>query len=948
MSRYAYLVKEYGINPANILCVTFTNKAATEMRKRIVKMIGPGYVTSMICTYHGFCARLIRENPEKLFLTKDFQILDVYRQKSILEEVFQKYELKLDHASFQSILKKIAQKKHDLSYVPRMCSPEKMQILTKVNTQDDTIIEDYLQRQKAVYCLDFSDLMSYAIHLLKNDEEVRTKWQDRLNYIQVDEFQDSSSLEMELVDILSAKYQNLLIVGDPDQNIYEWRGSDVKLLVDFDKKHTDTQTIILNQNYRSTPQILQCANTLIEKNSIRLKKDLFTRNPSGAQVCHFHSKDEDAEVAWVVKQIKDLRKTQNKSYSDMSILYRSGFLSRVIERKLVEEHIPYEIYGGTKFYQRMEILDIVAYLRLIAYGDDLSFKRIVNTPRRKFGRSRMATLEKIQEQKDFLLFDNDLSSMSLYDILKGNLSHSTFKDSGAADFVTFIERMKKMRNKIPISELVNRVCADSGYEQYIRELGDEERLNNLAEFKRIAGEFEAGWGEKITLEEFLQQISLMSAEDSDKPCDAVKLMTIHASKGLEFPVVFILGLSEGIFPSLKSIEERKNMGLEEERRLCYVAITRAMERLYLLDNEGPNQNKINKLPSRFIFEIGEDNYVRYGKISKKTEKESIKYISHIDSEMLETLPLPKKGEEQLVEHHIFGKGKIVSYDSKQKVYIIQFDRFKQPRSISAEYFATPHAKLTLPTPLEPESRNLLPETITQDVVPAKKHKESVECIDFKCDRPKGGVKAELFPVNTSDKKKQKTYPSEVEMVEKRSAKELQSVNNDNEHIPDLRTVSPELRRQLEASPNYWNNPNYPQSGWVCKGVTDLGSALGVCAMCGTQIIRYVHTMYHPVAKLTLGCGCVCAGKMEGDVTQAKRREQAFKNRQKRQENFMKKSWKRSARGHEYLKIKEHLIVLFHFKDSGKWSFSIDGEYSKDFFVAREQAILAIFNTLEKF
>lgn len=304
VSRYAYLVKEYGINASNILCVTFTNKAAAEMRKRVVQLIGPGYSTSLICTYHGFCARLIRENPEKLFLAKEFQILDTYQQKIILEEIFQKYELKLDYANFQSMLKKVALKKQNLSYVQKMCNAENIQILDEIESQDDAIIEEYLQRQKAIYSLDFTDLMSYALYLLKNNEDVRNKWQDRLNYIQVDEFQDSSALEMELIDILSEKYQNLMIVGDPDQNIYEWRGSDVKLLVDFDKNHPNTKTIILNQNYRSTPQILTCANSLIEKNKIRLKKDLFTKNPNGVPVIHFHSKRRMKKLILLHKKLK--------------------------------------------------------------------------------------------------------------------------------------------------------------------------------------------------------------------------------------------------------------------------------------------------------------------------------------------------------------------------------------------------------------------------------------------------------------------------------------------------------------------------------------------------------------------------------------------------------------------------------------------------------------------
>lgn len=632
VSRYAYLVKEYGIDSSNILCVTFTNKAAAEMKKRITNLIGSEYSTSLICTYHGFCARLIRENPEKLFLTKGFQIIDPYQQKTILEEIFQKYELKLDYANFQSILKKIAAKKQDISYVPKMCKADKVQILSEIIDHDDKIIEDYLQRQKAIYSLDFTDLMSYALYLLQNDEDVCNKWQERLNYIMVDEFQDSSMTEMQLVDILSARYQNLMIVGDPDQNIYEWRGSNVKLLVEFDKTHPGTKTIILNQNYRSTPQILQCANTLIEKNELRLKKDLFTRSPVGTVVKHIHSKSEDAEVADIVKEIKEIHKKQKKSYSDFAVLYRSSFLSRVVERKLVEENIPYEIFGGVKFYQRMEIQDVVAYLRVIAFNDDLSFKRVINTPRRQFGRVRVAALETIRENNEVTLFDHeDLTNKSLYEVLKSHLGDPAFNGSGGASFVSLIENMKNLKDSVKISELVNRVCIESGYEQYIRELGDEERLDNLSEFKRIANEFENGFGEDVNLEEFLQQISLMSAEDTEKPCEAVKLMTIHASKGLEFPVVFAIGFSEGIFPSSKTIEERKKEGLEEERRLCYVAITRAQEILYIMDSEGQSQQGIKKLPSRFLYEIGENNYLRIGKISDDLERESWGYIRRLNS-----------------------------------------------------------------------------------------------------------------------------------------------------------------------------------------------------------------------------------------------------------------------------------------------------------------------------
>lgn len=926
VSRYAYLVKEYGIDSANILCVTFTNKAAAEMKKRITNLIGPEYSTSLICTYHGFCARLIRDNPEKLFLTKGFQIIDTYQQKTIMEEIFAKYELKLDYANFQSIMKKIGQKKQDLSYVPKMSNADKVQILPEIIDQTDQIIEDYMQRQKAIYSLDFTDLMSYALYLLINDEEVRNKWQERLNYIMVDEFQDSSSTEMKLIDILSARYQNLMIVGDPDQNIYEWRGSDVKLLVDFDKTHPGTKTIILNQNYRSTPQILKCANVLIEKNNLRLKKDLFTNSESGVVVKHIHSKSEEEEVSYIVKEIKEIKKLHNKSYSDFAILYRSSFLSRVIERKLVEENIPYEIFGGVKFYQRMEIQDVIAYLRVIAFNDDLSFKRIINTPRRQFGRVRVAALETIRENNDMTLFDQeDLQKKTLYEVLQTHLGDPAFNGSGGGAFISLIENMKNLKDKIKISELVNCVCIESGYEQYIRELGDEERLDNLSEFKRIANEFENGFGEDVSLETFLQQIAIMSAEDSEKPCESVKLMTIHASKGLEFPVVFILGFSEGIFPSSKTIEERKKLGLEEERRLCYVAITRAQEILYLMDSEGQSQQGIKKLPSRFLYEIGEENYQRIGRISDDLERESWGYIHRLNREMIEELPAPQNDGIQMIEHHIFGKGRVLSFDSKRKVYSVQFDSVREPRAINADYFNQKHEDEGLYRILPPyEEDDDVDMNESEDVETQEYEFQTEEFIE-----EPGGI--------------EESEELEIEVTEETSEPDLPV---DEETSPDLQKLSDELREKLANSPNHWNDPAFSKTGWICTGVTDLGSPSGICQMCGFQIIRYVHHMYHPETGKQLNCGCVCAGKLEGNIDKARKREAAFKNKEQRKITFKKKQWKRSSKGNEYLKIKNHLIVLFHFRDSDKWNFSIDNVFNKKAYKTHEECLEAIFNALE--
>ena len=576
-------------------------------------------------------------------------------------------------------MKLIASKKSDMKYVAKMCRTDNCQILDEVKTLDDQIVEEFLQYQKRIYAMDFNDLMYFTLDIFNRCPDVLKKWQDRLNYIQVDEFQDSSFTEMQLIDMISDKHRNLMIVGDPDQNIYEWRGSDVKLLVDFDKKHEPTKTIFLNQNYRSTPQILKCANTLIDNNQCRLKKELFTKGKDGEKVFYYHTKNEYEEADKIIEIIQELRRKSNVNFSDFAVLYRSSFVSRVMEKKFTENGIPYEILGGVKFYQRMEIQDIMAYLRLIAFDDDVSFKRIVNTPRRKFGRAKLQRVQMLQE-----------GGQSLFDTLKTHINDTTFKNSGARAFVTMIENLRNKYAQIPLSECVEKVCSESGYEKYIRELGDMERLENLSEFKRIASEYEKNYGENVSLKEFINQISLQSEDDGGESSDMVKMMTIHAAKGLEFPNVFVIGLSEGIFPSAKTIEERKNLGLEEERRLCYVAITRAEKRLFLLDSEGYTQNDKQKFPSRFLKEIGEENYIRIGNISKELQVASERAGSDLCDAMISQDGIAIGDE---VCHPAFGKGTVVDYGKNGNSYVVKFQNLSSERVLSKDFFRKEH---TLP------------------------------------------------------------------------------------------------------------------------------------------------------------------------------------------------------------------------------------------------------------
>ena len=917
VSRYAYLVQEYGIDPANILCVTFTNKAAGEMKRRIRALIGEEYDTSLICTYHGFCVRVLREDIEKIFYPKEFQIIDASQQKSILGDIYQKHELQLDHASFEKILGLIGEIKARREYIRGMRSREKCKILQSTNTLDEQIAEEYMQHQKQIYAMDFNDLMYFALDIFYRCPEVLEKWQDRLNYIQVDEFQDSSGVEMELVDMLSAKYKNLMIVGDPDQNIYEWRGSDVKLLVDFDKGHQPCRTVILNQNYRSTPQILNCANSLIEKNRFRLKKDLFTLSKNGSDVFHFHSKNEFAEADRIVERINSVRESMGCKYSDFAVLYRSGFLSRIIEKKFTENAIPYEIYGGVKFYHRMEIRDLLAYLRLVAFDDDESLKRIINTPRRKFGRAKLQRLIELQ------------NGNTLFEALRENIDDPAFKNSGAKEFTDMIQALRRRSGDMTVSEMTEAVCSDSGYEKYIRELGDMERFENLSEFKRIADEYEKSFGETVPLTDFINHISLQSEDSDEKENDMVKLMTIHAAKGLEFPVVFIVGLSEGIFPSSKTIEERKLMGLEEERRLCYVAITRAEKMLFLMDSEGYAQNDRQKLPSRFLKEIGEENYTRIGVISAELQREADRAASRSSDHTSGGNTL-KVGD--TVDHPAFGRGEIIGCNKSKNTYRVKFESLSNSRDISADFFNRRRSPVVTVSekPVEPFGNNeVLSFTTAKGPTDDDRAEEKTQT------EQKRAVNAGIIPEG-------------YEKIEEK-------------HIPMRQTVSssqssdtepPKPKQQDTPKPdtsnygNLWERPDVPKTGWVCTGVTDLGSPSGVCEMCGHQIIRYVHHMSHPQYG-QLNVGCICAGKMEGDIEKARKREQDFKNKQSRLDSFMNRKWKISRNSNSYLKIKDHLIVLYFSKRYNNWKFSLDNVFAAEAFRTREECMRAAFEALEK-
>lgn len=666
--RYAYLVDEAGIPPRNILCVTFTNKAACEMKRRVKALIGKDCDTSLITTYHGFCARVLREDINGLFYPENFLILDTPDQKVILSEIYERLNINLDFASYEDICLAIDIYKDDQSYVDYLVDPKAEIHLERAHSLKEKIILNYLLGQKKIFGLDFNDLMYFTFALFKKKQEIKQKWQEQIQYILVDEFQDCSKREYRLINILSEVNKNLFVVGDPDQTIYGWRGADMKIIMDFDKKYPDTKTIMLNQNYRSTPEILAIANSLIANNKMRIEKELFTKLEPGILPEHLHAPDEKSEAEGIIKRIKSLL-NEGYRYSDIAILYRAAYVSRFIEQYFIKEGIPFEIYGSLRFFERMEIKDAIAFLKLAVYGDDISFLRIINKPRRKMGKPKVAYLKELASAHGSTLYEN----------LKNHLGDDIFVNTGAAQFVALIEELRSGADSINPSALLQLALLKSGYEEFIRKDGDMDRLDNIAELKRTVELYQENYGEFLPLKVFLQQIAVGFDNEADDKRNFIKLMTIHAAKGLEFPAVFVCGMTEGTFPSSRTIEDWCQAGLEEERRLCYVAFTRAKKKLFLTESEG-SSNYNRKTPSRFLFEINDSLYTRTGRITENLIRETKKKAGLWNEADMQFYSI---GDSVL--HQLFGEGIIENIDDKYKVYNVRFKKNGALKSIRFDF-----------------------------------------------------------------------------------------------------------------------------------------------------------------------------------------------------------------------------------------------------------------------
>ena len=484
----------------------------------------------------------------------------------------------------------------------------------------------------------------------------------------IDEFQDIDDLQYRLMCVLCGYHKNLFIVGDPDQTIYTWRGANVKYLLDFHRNFPAVQTVMMMENYRSTPQILDVANSLISKNHLRMEKKLFPTLPAGESVLCCHAQNQEKEALWISQEIRKLKES-GVSYKDITILYRAHYLTRSIEQVFLKEEIPYTIYSGVQFFGRMEIKDALCYLRMVAYKDDLSFVRIANVPKRNLGERRMKFLQEYASQ----------NGCSLYEALCRNLELDIFKGTKAGEFVQLIERFASDYQERPVSEVLSSLLDLSGYERMLRTEGNQERLDNLAELKQSVYEYETGCGEEATLEHYLAHVALFSNSDVQTEQDKVKLMTVHTSKGLEFPYVFICGLNEGIFPSRKT---RTKEGMEEERRLAFVAMTRAKKRLYLSEAKGRNLDGSPRYPSRFILDIDQELLTYADKPEESLIKEAREYIELSSRYLMADEQPTHYPVGQKILHKIFGIGTIAEVDVEKNAYAILFEGMETPRTIS--------------------------------------------------------------------------------------------------------------------------------------------------------------------------------------------------------------------------------------------------------------------------
>lgn len=593
--RIAYLVDEKGVSPYNILAVTFTNKAAREMEERVEEILGSNS-RMWIMTFHAACLRMLRMDGDRLGYTNSFAVYDPVDQKSIVKNLLKEYEIDEKKFTPNSILSNISKAKEQ-EIGPREFEEN------AGDFRDETVAKVYrgyeriLSRNNA---MDFDDLILNAVRLLKENPDVLEKYQERFRYIMVDEYQDTNQLQYKLISLLAKKYGNICVVGDDDQCIYQWRGADIRNILNFEKEFPKAKVVKLEQNYRSTANILEAAHSVISNNKQRKRKKLWTDASQGEKI-QYHRLESDYREAGYIAQEIGYMVQQGENYRDFAILYRTNAQSRNFEDSLAQRRIPYRVIGGLRYYDRMEIKDMIAYMRLVANPmDDIAFDRVVNSPKRGIGKATMDKIKSVANYCEKSIFQY-VESEAIADTLSGKASR------GMNEFLEIIREYSEEKENLRVSDIYEGLLIKSGYLKALEDQGTAEadgRIENLMEFKSVIYEFE-NRDSKLELDEFLEKLALLSDVDNhDSEANAVTLMTMHSAKGLEFPYVFMPGMEDGLFPSWRSRDSISQM--EEERRLCYVGMTRAKRRLWMTSAE-----------SRLL----------YGKVSATRESEFMREIN---------------------------------------------------------------------------------------------------------------------------------------------------------------------------------------------------------------------------------------------------------------------------------------------------------------------------------
>lgn len=650
--RIAHLIEDEDVRENKILAITFTNKAANEMKERIGRMLPERIREPWISTIHSLCVRILREDITVMGYPRNFTIMDAEDQKAILKEAYRQLNIDAKDYPYGGMINYISNNKC------AEVSVEQAKILAgsyKEEKVKSDVYEYYTNRLQALYALDFDDLILWTVRMFSQFEEVRRRWQRRFEYILVDEFQDIDMMQYKLIRYLTGEHNSLYVVGDPDQTIYTWRGADVNIIMNFTKDYPDAKTVILNENYRSTEAILNGANSVIKNNRHRVKKDLFTNRKSDEKITHYASASDEYQAAWIAEKIAELHR-KGKSYSDIAILYRSNYLSRNLEKAMLDMRIPYIIYGGIRFYERQEVKDALCYLRMVTSADDLALGRILNRPKRGIGNKTM----------DAIADEARRTRVSMYEVCRRNEIFSGKNKKTIEGFVDMVEGWRKAAGEMEIYRLFEKIIEDSGYRAMLEESKETERIENLKELIDDVREFCEAYPDS-SLDEYLQLVSLYGDRDETLSSEYVRLMTVHAAKGLEFDTVFVSDMNEGIFPNERAMNESGTRGVEEERRLAYVAFTRARNKLYLTEAGGFSYIlQRARTSSRFIREIDQEYIEHIGADSRTNHKDVMLSSALFDnssttfSQRIHSTGVAQLRKGEQVTHAKFGDGVVIS------------------------------------------------------------------------------------------------------------------------------------------------------------------------------------------------------------------------------------------------------------------------------------------------